>query len=379
MAVQLRTNRLIRHLLFWAGIVLFFGVMILVNPGFCFCNWIPPFGSLLFASLPTFLVYTYLLAYRVLPLVFGGKLIQFGLGLFLLNLISWFLYDLLSYVVFYVLTYWLPQKIAFQPDNWLFNSAFPGADYRATYLTAGIFVCLKLFRQWRQNVAESQRLEREKLIQELALLKLQLNPDLLFGTLKTLYTLTRQHDRQAPEVTLNLAYFLRYILYESRVKHVPLASETDVIEKYVYLQRIMHPNTVEISLAIRGNPADWTIPPLLLLLLVENAVQHLPSDLTSRPPDEPAWISIDLAIGETHLTLKVIHGQPVLAANNSKQLADIQKQLYFHYTDTYHLQIQSEEDAFIVVMTLPLGIDDKSDSVVKPLSPINHETTMPDR
>lgn len=210
------------------------------------------------------------------------------------------------------------------------------------------------------------------------MLKLKLNPAFLFDSLKTLYSLTKHQPKQAPDVVLHLAHFLRYVLYESQADTVPLALEVRTIEQYVFLQQAIHPTDLEVSLTIRGAIDYQPIAPLLLFRIVENAFNQLPVEVTAQPPEEPSWVSIDLAIGETHLTLKVISGQTVSPTDNSKQLADIQKQLYFHYVDRYDLQILSEPDAFIVVLTLPLATTSESVPIPQLYAP-DHETTLPDR
>ncbi|GAB2576674.1 hypothetical protein GCM10027190_27990 [Spirosoma areae] len=302
-------------------------------------------------------------------------------GVLLLNLAEWFLNDLLTYSLTFPLMHWLHQEMPFEQDTWLFGSLFPGRTFWIRNLIAGLFIGVKLFREWQQKQAESQRLEREKLQTELQLLKLQLNPDFLFGSLRALHTLAQQQSKLAPEVVLKLAHFLRYVLYESQAERVLVAWEAKVIEQYVFLQRAMHPSGLEVSLTIRGNLANQTVVPLLLFPIVENAFRQLPAKQASQQPDEPAWISIDLAVGETHLTLKVIDGQAVAQTDNSKQLVDIQKQLYFHYADSYDLQLRSEPDVYIVTLMLPFVVSAASPSgqLSKSQSSADYETTLPAR
>lgn len=347
MIPHLPTHRLTRHLLFWGGATLLAGSTYILedmsNHDY-FAHRAGVFVDLFLARLPTFVVYTYLLAYWIVPLLFRGQFIGFFVGLLLLNLAKWLLNDWLTYSVTFPLTHWLPL----QQNTWLFGSTFPGITFWMSNIIAGLFICIKLFAQWQQKLAESQRLEREKLTQELELLKLQLNPTFLFSTLHSVQPLIEQHDKQAPEVIMKLAHLLRYVLYDSQSVNVLVSQEIAAIEQFVFLQQIVRPVGLEVSLTARGNLNAQSIAPLSLFPIVEQAFNQLPPSRA----DEPAWVSIDLVVSEESLTLKVVNPQPVIVTSSSKQLADIQKQLYFHYGNAYRLQVWQEERIQVVTLTL---------------------------
>lgn len=371
---QLPTNRFVRHFLFWAGVIPFFFISFYTQPEVYTGDPIRFLADLLFASLISFLFYTYLLVYGLLPLAFKRSYGWFAVGLVGSNIVTSMLYDALNYVKHFFLL-WISHDSSRFVNTIEFTNPFIRPIFVESNLVAGLMVGIKLFYQWYQKQQESQGLEREKLQTELKLLKLQLNPIFLFGSLDTLYHLTEQQSKQAPEVVLNLAHFLRYVLYESQADEEPLAREIDMIEHYVFLQRAMHPTNLEISFTVRGTIEQHSIAPLLLFSIVENAFSQLPAE----QPDEPAWVSIDLAVSATHLALKVINGQAGTQTDSSKQLADIQKQLYFHYGDEYDLQILSETDTFIVSLTLPISTTTETAPAPKPRSLPDHETTLPDR
>lgn len=359
MLQQLLTNRFIRHLLFWAGVLLFFFIGFFTQvPEVYTVDPIRFLVELFFASLLTYLLYTYTLVYGLLPMLFRGMYGWFAVGLLGLNIMTSLVYEVLGYEKS-LLLHWIGYDSSRFVNTIEFTNPFTSPIFIESNLVAGLMVGIKLFSRWYKKQQESQRLEREKIQTELQLLKLQLNPDFLFSSLDQLATMTFQKSKQAPELVLKLAHLLRYVLYESQAELVPLAREVDMIEHYVFLQRIIHPTNLEVSFTVRGNTEYHSIAPSSLFPIVENAFHQLPIE----QPDEPAWVSIDLATDETHLTLKVINGQVDNSTGNSKQLADIRKQLYFHYADDYDLQILSEPDAFIVSLTLPLPTSSESGAV----------------
>jgi len=361
MTPRLPTNRLTRHLLFWAGVILLAGSTYILedisNSGY-FAHRVGVVADLFLARLPTFVVYTYLLTYGLLPSLFRGQFIGFFAGVLLLSLARWLLNDLLTYSLQFPLMHWLHEELPLRQDTWLFGSLFPGRTFWISNVVAGLFICVKLFLQWQQKQAESQRLEREKLTQELELLKLQLNPAFLFSTLDSLQSLIRQQAKQAPEVILKLAHFLRYVLYESQSVAVPVEQEITAIEQFVFLYQMANPVGLDVSLTVRGNLTNQSIAPLSLFPIVENAFNQLPA----KRADEPAWVSVDLAVSDTYLTLKVINAQSDIGADNAKQLADIHKQLAFYYPDNHSLKIWREDQINVVTLTISFptnGIETK--------------------
>ena len=374
------TNRLIRHVLFWAGVNLFFFIGFYSQPEVYPFNPTPFLVELFFASLLTFLFYTYLLIYGLLPLLFRGAYGWFAVGLLGLNIVASMLYDALGYVQQFI-----QHRIGYDSPRFVhtieFTNPFLSPIFIESNLVAGLMVGSRIFNQWQQKQQESQRFEREKLQTELKLLKLQLNPDFLFGSLRALHTLAQQRSTLAPEVVLKLAHFLRYVLYESQTDRMPLLREIEMIEHFVSLQRCIHPAGLEVSFSVRGNPGNWTVAPLLLFQLVGHAFHDLPVMGADPQTDEPAWVSIDLAVTETQLTLKVIDGQSGNLTDSSNQLAAIHKQLYFHYADSYDLQEHAEPDAYIVTLTLPFVVSALSPSGQRSTSQASpdYETTLPTR
>jgi two-component system LytT family sensor kinase len=362
--------RIKRHLLFWIGTGLFLFILPLVTADFSFCSWEPIWWGLLTTSvlaLPTIVLYTYSLAYGLLPLLFRRQFVLFLLGVFTLYAIAWFQFDIFLYGLQYVLIYWFAYTPNYSVDTWLFSTKFPGGPFVQVMLISSLFASLKLLREWERKQVESQRFEREKLTQELALLKLRLNPDFLFDSLRTLHQLTSQQARQGPQVVLKLAHFLRYILYQSQADTVPIAWEVTTIEQFVFLQRAIHPTGLDVSLSVRGQMANQTIFPLLLFPIVEQAFRQLPDQRAAIKSGELSWVSIDIAIGETQLTLKVVHGYATAHPDDAVWVGDVRKRLHYHYGNAFDLTLHSEPGAYIVALRLPLAVTQLQETERQPL------------
>jgi LytS/YehU family sensor histidine kinase len=240
-------------------------------------------------------------------------------------------------------------------DSRIFDDYFFNQVYIHEYSTVILILAgYKFFTNWLQKQQEASRLEREKITAEIQLLKTQVNPDFLFTSLERLGRLTLQKSNHAPQMILRLAHLLRYVLYESLTPTVPLAWEIDVIEDYVFIQRMLQGTSLEVSFTVRG-PEQQPIAPLLLFPIVEYAFSHLPD----REAEEPTWVSIDLAVADAQLSLKVI-GELACSSSQDESrtsLDGLRKQLAFYYPDRYQLQIQQEDQLHVVSLhiTFPSG------------------------
>lgn len=381
------SNRLERHGLFWLLMAVYFFVPQWIYPDYIDTvthyyfsfdyQHSPYFLTILFLYVfGVGMLYAYAFLRWVMPPLLTGRYAT-GIGRYLLvTVVSCYLARILKGLHMAVVDPLLQDK-PFRPfDSRHFHDYFFNQVYIHEYSTVILVLAVyRFFTNWRQKQREASRLEHQKTSAEINLIKTRVNPDFLFSSLEGLATLIQQKSNQAPELVLKLAHLLRYVLYESQADRVLLNRELDVIDGYVCLQRTIGPKLLEMAFTVRGTIDSQHIAPLSLFPIVETMVSRLPAELT-----EPTWVSIDLALTQTHVTLKVIDGQGGQRTETSKQLADIQKQLYFHYGDSYILQEHAEPDAYIVTLTLPLVESNRSPAGQVPTSPQSspdYETTLP--
>ncbi|WP_426294713.1 sensor histidine kinase [Dyadobacter endophyticus] len=145
-------------------------------------------------------------------------------------------------------------------------------------LVCDAFICalLGLFyalQQWKNDKADDEKLARESLEVEFDTLKGQVNPHFLFNSLNTLSSLISADPVQAEDFVEDLARIYRYMLQGGRTDLVPLQSELAFLEVYVRLLKVRYHEALLVELPDRC-PPDLTIPPLILQILVDNAVQY---------------------------------------------------------------------------------------------------------
>tara|TARA_R110002051_G_scaffold324970_1_gene424907 strand:- start:95653 stop:96777 length:1125 start_codon:yes stop_codon:yes gene_type:complete len=143
-----------------------------------------------------------------------------------------------------------------------------------------------IFEQWKWL----QNLKAEKSNAELSLLRAQINPHFFFNTLNNLYALTVKNSKQAPEIILKLSDMMRYTIYEGEKETVRIADEIEYLSNYIELHKIRYKKSVDISFYYDSIDPHLPIPPLLFIILLENAFKHGVETLA-----EKAFIHIKLS------------------------------------------------------------------------------------
>ncbi len=128
---------------------------------------------------------------------------------------------------------------------------------------------------------------------ELQLLQSQLSPHFLFNTLNNVYGLSLTDHEKVPALLLKLSELLRYSVYDAKEMFVPLAHELDYIRNYIDFEKLRIGSRLNLKLNLEGvTDQSFNIPPMLLIVFVENAFKH------SRDTQGDK-ILIDIALGNT--------------------------------------------------------------------------------
>ncbi len=126
---------------------------------------------------------------------------------------------------------------------------------------------------------------------EMSRLNSQINPHFLFNTLNFFYSEIRLIHPKISESILLLSDIMRYSLIENHnVNLVPVEGEVNHIRNYIDLQKNRYNDIMNLSLSIVGesNSKNKTIPPMILLTLIENIFKY--GDLFDT--NEPCQINI---------------------------------------------------------------------------------------
>lgn len=143
-------------------------------------------------------------------------------------------------------------------------------------LSIGLWSRLIYFRKQSQLLEDkTESLEKQQLLNEVALLKTQVNPHFLFNSLSILSSLVGLDPDLSEKFIDQLSRSYRYILEHQDHSLVKLKTELEFINSYSFLLKIRFENKFDIQFDLTEDDLEnFKIAPLTLQLLIENAVKH---------------------------------------------------------------------------------------------------------
>ena len=143
-------------------------------------------------------------------------------------------------------------------------------------LAVGFWSRMLYFRKYSQMFRhKAENLEKQQLLNEIALLKTQVNPHFLFNSLSILSSLVRVNPDLSEQFIDQLSRSYRYILEQKEQSLVTLRTELEFIQSYSFLLKIRFENKFDLRFDLPDEVLDQCkIAPLTLQLLIENAVKH---------------------------------------------------------------------------------------------------------
>lgn len=349
-------HKIYLHLAYWAGALLFFGTFWGSNAG-----EYQKYFTIEIYSLPVKMLVTYFTLYLLVPgFIPSKRYILFGAALLTAMITGGILQHSVAIMFIYPL---------YPPEHF---SAYHLNAYDLMHTIVDINTLMvmpitaKIIQYYYQNKQSAEQLEKEKLQAELKFLKSQIHPHFLFNTLNSLYSLTLNNSKTAPDVVLKLSDLMRYMLYETNTSRVPLQKELEHLRSYVDLEKLRYEDRVDISFAVYGDIEGRMIPPMLLLPFIENSFKHGVSGET-----DCAWITIEISLDGEVLTMKVENSLPEpvpaidlktdepLRSSSSKAsgigMKNVTRRLDLLFKDKYEMKTSGNDLSFLAVIKLNLG------------------------
>lgn len=230
-----------------------------------------------------------------------------------------------------------------------------GVEYHVGYsfLSAFTFGVIRYTYDLRMLKETAQKLRIEKQEAELNYLKSQTNPHFLFNTLNNIYSLALDKSDLAPESILRLSKILRFMLYEAGGDFISIEQELKIISDYIALEKLRYDDSLRINFNYSVEDPLQSVPPLLLIPLVENAFKHGVSETRSRP-----FVDIHLSVKDRILVFSVRNSNETVIADNKVRenigLSNLRRQLQLLYRD-YDLSVQHADSFFVANLTINLA------------------------
>ncbi len=141
------------------------------------------------------------------------------------------------------------------------------------FLMAGIsiFIIYLMIQTDRNRQQEEQ--DRQLMDMNIAMMLSQIQPHFLYNALSSIRRMIKKDPEVAEVAIENFSTYLRQNLEAlNRVEPISFASELRHVEEYLYLEKLRFGDRLTVTYRI--DFTEFTLPPLTLQPIVENAVKH---------------------------------------------------------------------------------------------------------
>lgn len=218
-------------------------------------------------------------------------------------------------------------------------------------LLMGMNLGVKYYFKEEQDAEERQELDKKNLEQRLQYLRYQVNPYFFMNTLNNIHALVDIDPEKAKTTIVELSKMMRYILYEGSNRLIPVQREMQFLNNYVLLMRLRYPDKVSITFDAPSAVPDLLLPPLLLIIFVENAFKHGISYCND------SFINISFRIEGGRLVFKCRNSKNMNrnCEKGGLGLVNVRKRLDLLFAQNYRLDITDGADVYEVTLSLPLA------------------------
>ncbi len=141
-------------------------------------------------------------------------------------------------------------------------------------IAAQLQIALQDTYQQKLDQQRVESLERKALESSLAALQAQVEPHFLFNTLANLKYLIRTDTEKAQELLSSLVLYLQTAMPDMRTSSSTVARECELAKHFLQIMQIRMGDRLSFTINCPSELGAITIPPAMLISLVENAIKH---------------------------------------------------------------------------------------------------------
>lgn len=219
-------------------------------------------------------------------------------------------------------------------------------------LLMGMNLGVKLYFMSQRDRERQKIIDQRNLEQQMEYLKYQVNPHFYMNTLNNIHALVDIDPERAKITIIELSKMMRHILYEGSKKLIPLTREVEFLNLYVQLMRLRYTRKVHINVDVPPQLPELKLPPLMLIIFVENAFKH---GISYR---EESFIDIKLRVENKRLLFSCCNSKPTQVQRTNEKggmgLQNVRQRLELLYDDDYTLDISDGEKTYEVKLDIPM-------------------------
>lgn len=259
-----------------------------------------------------------------------------------------FLIIVATFIYSFLLRYAFVREEFLSQQFWLAFSSFMASVIQLSLIIAGASAVI-VFQDYVKNGQRIGQLENATMQSELEQLKNQINPHFLFNMLNNANVLIKENPAEAVVVLSKLKDLLKYQLKDSVSEKVRLKDDISFLNDYLNMEKIRRDN-FDFIVSTEGNTEDVTIPPLLFIPFVENAVKH------NNDNKKLSYVHLYFKVEERILTFICINSKPAEQKERPTDggigLANIRRRLELLYDTDHSLQIDDTDITYMINLCL---------------------------
>ena len=220
------------------------------------------------------------------------------------------------------------------------------------FFMTGLNMGIKLLYRSLRDEQQMEELKRQNLQAEMDYLRYQINPHFFMNTLNNIHALIDIDTEYAKSAVIELSKMMRYVLYESGSETISLKKDIQFIENYIELMRIRYDSSIDIRFDYPDSITNKVaIPPLLLIVFVENAFKHGVSY------NHASFIQIRIGYRDDAVTAVISNSRHEKSRPGTTGigLENVKKRRALIYQDNYTLAIDDSDPAvYTVKLIIPI-------------------------
>lgn len=265
--------------------------------------------------------------------------------------------------VFVVIPINMPGVFAEGVPAWLYKKILAGSfsSLVECWLIIVGYLGFEYYRQYREQMLVTARLETQLAQAQLHALTAQLQPHFLFNTLHAISSLMDEDVQASRKMLTRLSDLLRQTLDSISTQEISLKQELEFLRGYLEIEQTRFADRLQVDYDVDNALLDAVVPKLILQPLVENAVRH-----GIFPKPEGGCLTIRARRDGRRLRLEVVDDGVGAGQGEVREgigISNVRQRILQLYGPDYGLDLQARPDGgLLAAVTIPFRLSDEIDA-----------------
>ena len=235
-----------------------------------------------------------------------------------------------------------------------FFSKLTNIPHFAAYFVVWLFVIFTIKIYYHINIIKLRQAQLQTSLKESQLntLKGQINPHFMFNSLNNIRGLMLEDVDKSRRMLTSLSETIRYSLTKTNVTSIALEDELEMVQNYVEISKIQFEDRLQFETEIDEASLTKQIPPMIIQMLVENAIKHGISNLKNG-----GEVRLTTEVSSEYLKIEVINSGQIQKHQNGTQLGlkNIEQRLDLLYSNQATFSLTENDHRVIATIKIPLS------------------------